>query len=389
MKKTLLICLTGGALSGLGAPVYGQTPAPLPPKPTDVAVEDAQEKQFSRFSQEVFSRYIQAAYDRDLLTRDGSTYTVKSSLFGLKSLGDQDFDELSTVKGSKFSRHFAVELGAKAGEQFKLSDGVVGFTWAVIDRRDILYNFRSLETELQQQAQYITAEVNKKAAFDAEVANIRTKDPARADALVAKLREAQDPLKNKTPAARQKAVAAVYEESGVDYKSVYNIDDLKKGMKNRGLLTFYGTGYTDFKDATPTQAELGMRYVGGFGSQKANPFLLDVQAYYAWRGDTVTAERDLDRQVAVTKIGVNKVVISGQDEDKPLVELKFNGGNEYRFGTRYSDEKTWTPYGEAVLRIRLSEQIWVPLTLKYDVKDATAFGFLKVVWNLSPGDAKK
>lgn len=356
-------------------------------KPDTVDLLQAQERQLSRFSQEVFSRYVQLAYDRDLLEKEGSAYTIKGSVFALGGIFRDEFNELSTRQGTKFSRSFAIELGAKVGEEYRLSDGIVGFNWALIDHRNAFLYKESDASEIRKQLAGNLAGRKAQADFNAKVEALRSsKGEADARAMAQERFDAINPNINTTAEARAKALKAVYDKYNVTYASTYTIESVTEALKNRGLLTLYGRGYTDFKEALPTQSEIGFQYVKGFDTSLDNPsrWQFDIKSYLALRQDSTAEKRNLDRSSIISKVGVNRILIMNPDGKQSFMEAKFDIGNEFRTGNLFKDEDKNTFYGEASLRIRVSSQFWVPLTLKYDIDNATAFGFLKVVWNISP-----
>lgn len=355
--------------------------------PDTVALLQAQERQLSRFSQEVFSRYLQVAYDRDLLEREGTTYTVKGSLFALGGIVRSDFNELSTQQGTRFGRSFAVEAGAKAGNQFKLSDGIIGFNWALIDHRNPLFYREDDAIEIRNQLAANRSGRKAQADFESAVATVRVKQgDVAADAMAKERTDAIDPNLQPTPAARQKALQAVYDKYNIKTGEKYTIETVTESLKNRSLFTIYGRAYTDFEKLIPTQSEIGLQYLRGIGTSAddQNRWQFDIKAFLALRPDSTLVGRNLRRSSLIAKAGVNRVLIMAADGKQSFLEAKFDLGNEYRTGTVFPTEDKNTFYGEAALRVRVSQQFWVPLTIKYDANDGTVLGFLKVIWNISP-----
>ncbi|WP_210514562.1 hypothetical protein [Hymenobacter terricola] len=347
----------------------------------EAVVEKLQNKQLSQLAFETFAKYIQLAYDRDLLTQKatpdgaGATYVLKGTLFAIDGLTRGDFDELSTRQGTAFMRHFSVELGAKTGKGSSVSDGVFGFNWAIVNKRDPFFNFPANEIELQSKAVVSLSAARVK--FKAKL--LATPDPA---------------LAAKEKAAVQKDKAAgntdeqlkFYQSQGYAV-SAYTLALVAEALKTRGLLTLFGRANTNFgKTQGFTHGELGLRYlVGWLPVRNSNSLELDARTAFAWDTTaTPTAEpRGLDHRAFITTVGLNKVLISSSDVARPLLEFKLNAGYEHRPSQLYNGESRDKLYGETSLRVRINEQVWVPLTVQYDTH-GNVLGFLKVVWNIVP-----
>jgi len=348
----------------------------------EAIVEAAQNKKLSQLSFETFTKYIQLAYDRDLLNQKaaqdgaGATYVFKGSLFALDGLSRGDFDELSTQQGTAFTRHFSVELGAKTGKGSSVSDGVFGFNWAIVNKRDPFFNFPANTLALQEKA--INSLEKATEAFNKAVA-------ANPDAK--RLLALQDEAEQKDRKTNSNdAQIKFYQDQGFDVYP-YTLAVIADALKNRGLLTIFGRANTNFgKTQGFTHSEVGLRYLKGWlRTGSSNSLELDAKTSFAWDTTaTPTAEqRGLDHRAFITTLGLNKVLISTSDAAKPLLEFKLSAGYEYRPGQLYKGEFRSKPYGETSLRIRINEQVWVPLTAQYDTH-GNVLGFLKVVWNIVP-----
>lgn len=348
---------------------------------SEAILEKYQNKQLSQLSFETFTKYVQLAYDRDLLTKknatdeSGSTYVLKGSLFAINGLAQSNFDELSTQQGNAFMRHFSVEAGAKTGKGNTVSDGVFGFTWAIINRRDPFFNFPSNDLALQAAA--VTSLSNAIAAFP-------TSPGGKNQALLAQLAAAvaKDAAKGTSTDEQVK----FYRSQGYDVHP-YSLELVSAALKNRGLLTLFGRANTNFgKTQGFTHGELGLHYlVGWLPARSSNSWELEAKTSFVWDTTaTPTAEpRGLDHRAFITTVGLNKVLISSGDVAKPLLEFKLNAGYEYRPSQLYKDEVRSKPYGETSLRIRINDQVWAPLTMQFDTH-GNVLGFLKVVWNIVP-----
>jgi hypothetical protein len=347
---------------------------------------NATNRKLSQLSYETLGKYLQLAYSRDLLKQEagasGSTYTVKGSLFAIGGLLNGDFNELSTQQGSYFTRNFVIELGAKTQEQAKLSDGVGGFTFALVNKRDPLSNFTKDGPAMQERAVLSISQARVKLfkKFDKMPNGAQFKAAYRAAA-------EQDGTNGIANQLRFLQANGIDGDKLAEYTFGMVADSLKQGL----LITAFGHGNTDFASSRAlTQSDLGLQLLWGLpnctAAGQARPWDLNIKAYYAWRPDTAVLERqrNLDRTSFMATLGVNKVLISGTETEKPFLEFSLDAGYERRTGTLYDEEDRDRPYGQAVVRARITDQVWVPLTVQLDLKHGKALGFLNVVWNLTP-----
>jgi hypothetical protein len=66
-----------------------------------------------------------------------------------------------------------------------------------------------------------------------------------------------------------------------------------------------------------------------------------------------------------------------------LFECKLSGRYSHTFTTLYNREKKDSVTVNAMLRIRIYNEIWVPLEIKYDPYSGNVFGFLNVRLNFT------
>ena len=387
-SATLYWRLLGIALLLIGAAsqASAQTPAEntagaagATPSVRAFAVESTNRK-LSLLSSETFAKYLQIAYSRDLLTKEdgdqGSTYTLKGSLFAIGGIFKGNFNNLSTLQGNYFTRNLNLEAGAKAQGSTKLSDGVFGFTFALINKRDPLFNFAPNEKRMQDLAVKSLSAARLK--FFGQATSAEDKLKRQADYRAAAAKDSINGVANQIK---------FLHDHGLDDVAEYSIEMVTDSLKQGALLTLFGHGNTDFSKNKPiTQSDLGIQLLCGLVGSQKRPWDLNIKAFYAWRPDSTLLpdHRNLDRTSFTASFGVNKVLISGTATDKPFLEFSLDAGYERRTGTVYNGQDRDRPYGQAVVRARITDQVWVPLTVQLDLKHGNALGFLNVVWNLTP-----
>lgn len=108
---------------------------------------------------------------------------------------------------------------------------------------------------------------------------------------------------------------------------------------------------------------------------------LDIKAYGNFTDDTLKMGRDFNRLVFNFEPGVN-LVLKGKKTQQPYMEFKLSGSYiKVWKGNLYPDEKHITNTINGTLRIRVLDEIWIPIQVKYEAKNHILFGFLNLTTN--------
>jgi hypothetical protein len=114
----------------------------------------------------------------------------------------------------------------------------------------------------------------------------------------------------------------------------------------------------------------------------ANNLELNIKGACNFLKDTLRSQKNLKRVIFSFESGVNWV-IRNKNNDKSFFELKMSGSYFHNFGSLYKDETRDRIMMNGTIRIRIYEDIWVPLEVKYDPKNGNVFGFLNVKANFT------
>jgi len=114
---------------------------------------------------------------------------------------------------------------------------------------------------------------------------------------------------------------------------------------------------------------------------------LSIPASLNFLDDTLRSGRDLKRAVFSFDPGVN-LVIRDKSNEQSFFELKFSGEYRHNFHQLYPGEKRDFVNFNGTLRIRVINDIWIPLQFKYDPANGNVFGFISAKLNFN-GLAKK
>jgi hypothetical protein len=150
-----------------------------------------------------------------------------------------------------------------------------------------------------------------------------------------------------------------------------------------GLLTLsFNPGYA-WNDRRFDSSTLVLQYLRGFGNIQ-KPWNIDAQLRNYFLHDTTGKNKNLSRSVAVAYIGVNKILL---DDDKlnPILEFEIALEDDYIHEGLYANEEKNKISLDAILRVHISKELSVPVSLQFDLKRPQLFGFLRVDWNLEHG----
>jgi hypothetical protein len=159
--------------------------------------------------------------------------------------------------------------------------------------------------------------------------------------------------------------------------------DLKTAIKNK-LLWTVGVSDTTYKDQfllsnLVISSELSK---GIFKPAPGSNLELDIKAACNFLKDTLLAGRNLKRIIFNFEPGVNWVIRT-KNNDKSIFEFKLSGSYTHNFTQLYASEKRDAITMNSTIRIRIYEDIWVPVEIKYDPANGNVFGLFNVRANFT------
>jgi hypothetical protein len=112
-------------------------------------------------------------------------------------------------------------------------------------------------------------------------------------------------------------------------------------------------------------------------SESKNDLELNIRSQLQLADDTLHVKRDLKRAVFSFEPGINWAFKTKYTR-KSYLELKFSGGYFYNFSQLYAGEERNRLFFNGTIRLRVMNDIWVPVEFKYDPKNGNLFGFINV-----------
>ena len=109
---------------------------------------------------------------------------------------------------------------------------------------------------------------------------------------------------------------------------------------------------------------------------------LDIKPSVNFVDDSLKSGRNLDRAIFNFEPGFN-LILNNHLTKQSWLEFKLSGEYNHIFSGIYSNEKKDSLTLNATLRIRIFDDLWLPLEIKYDPKSGNVFGFLNVHFNFT------
>lgn len=165
--------------------------------------------------------------------------------------------------------------------------------------------------------------------------------------------------------------------------------DIKETINNKALWTI-GLADTTYKDQFMfSNLVLSSEYIKGIDKMKARDLELNIKATMQFTDDSLRSGRDLRRNLLMMEGGMN-LVLKNPQTLKSFFECKFSGAYYHNFGSLYTGENRDYLNLIANLRIRVYNDIWLPLEIRYDPVNHNVFGFLHIRANFTAlGDIVK
>ncbi|HEY0679670.1 MAG TPA: hypothetical protein VGD17_15400 [Chitinophagaceae bacterium] len=383
MKNILCFITTALLFCTLENSALAQAKKPLPLTADSLATGNYKD---------VFKSFFQVALDR--LTSNNKDIQFTSNPFAIMARADTSLLIDTSYLKYKALRNLNFAFSAKLDSSYKFNGFSSGITYAIINRRDITVSQYFLSEayrandEFNKVFPHLTAfvtgitDADKKiklndqlnAFFFDSTTSFKDLDPDLQNAIREKAKVVQANhlltlIKNDPKLKLAKLIRA-------------NYDSVRTNFQNRLLLTA-GISDTTYKDKFMfSNVVLTTNLVKGFTRQpnRVVGLELNIKGAYQFLDDTLTGGRDLKRQALNFESGIN-MVIKTRRTQYPWAEFKLSGNYTY-INKPYASERRDSVTINGTLRIRILDDIWIPIEIKYDPKSGNVFGFLNIRANL-------
>jgi hypothetical protein len=159
-------------------------------------------------------------------------------------------------------------------------------------------------------------------------------------------------------------------------------DNYKETINNK-LLWTVSLSDTTYKDQFMfSNIVLSTDLVKGIDKIKRADVELNMNANLQYVDDTLRTGRDLNRSVFTIEPGLN-FVAKTKNGLKSFLEFKLSGGFYYTLSGLFIGEEKSRITINGTLRMRVYNDIWIPIEVKYDPKSGNVFGVLNVRTNFT------
>lgn len=324
---------------------------------------------------DVLTNFFQLAFQD--LTGDNKQFQFSSNLFAIKLKTNPTLNLDKYYKHQTFWRNSNVDFDIRLSEKFALKGINLGYRYAIVNKRDV-----SMAKDFSKKLGVMTANLEAlKSQMAIELSAMED------DAEYMTLLKAMNQFMNdstftysKLP-EKLKQLMTNYVGKGIEddfsfraaAKQAY--DNLIDSYKGKLLWTLSGRAITNTKSRF-TAGELKTRATAGLLQlSRYSNIEFDIEGGTEFFEDSLSLNKDIRTRMYAT--GSLNYVIRNANQ-VPFFEFKIGSSYQEIYRPIYQT-KEFTLNGG--LRLRVSRDIWVPVSFVYDVENANLFGYISVKSN--------
>lgn len=376
MKKIIIFCIINTAVFNLN--LSAQTDE----EKKEIIRTDANLK--SGNYRDVLTNFFQLAFND--LTGTDKRLRFSSNLFALKLKTNPDLDIDYNFEKKTFWRNSNIDFDLKLDSNFRFNGASFGYKYALVNKRDY-----ALAKDFSRLYSQTMAKYNN--AFDQIMSNLAAQYGGNPVLLTKYNAEIYSFIKEKKgkfsdlSVEAQGLIKGVINDIGADEsfnfggvaQEAYN--KLVESYKNKLLWTVaanfstYSDGFMFSNIDLVSQATANLVKISGNAHLE-----FDAKATLAFLEDTARSQKNIERNTFAFEGGFN-LAFTNRNNGKPIVEFKATTAyNSVLHGLYLNETKDKFTFN-GTLRFRVTDNIWIPVTLKYDPDDSNVFGFLSIKSN--------
>lgn len=326
---------------------------------------------------DVFTNFMQLAAKN--LAGDNKSFEYKTTIFAIKSEVDSTLLIDENYVKENFSRNFQINMGLKLDNDYKFKGFSYGFDWALINKRDLSVNTLVNGETAKLYEKYFEILTKSRERYNADLD--KNKDPDK----LTKIKKIQEAISKNAdeyiipldefPKDFIKYLPSDYQDTRKYFGEVYakELDSIKR----KPLLTIGFNSNFQKNAKFLDEFDANLVYLQGLKSKKGSKLEIDFRNQFKAKDSITTSV--IKRKEFSSQLGLN--ISIWETKDKSIVELKPNFEYKRIVSGLMDEEKNDQFLANADLRIRILKNLWVPLILKYDIKNNNLFGFLNVSFN--------
>jgi hypothetical protein len=346
-------------------------------------------------AKDVLTSFFQLAFDQ--LTGKDKQLNFNSNPFALMLKSNPSLNVDTNYGKYRALRKFNFGVGLNLDSAYHFNGFSSGFKYALVNKRDtaassllhramdddpLAHQRDSLHTLLT--AFELTLAPDQRAKFHTALRQLLTKDIAF-NQLDADLQAKVNQLVTADPKEFELIAQMIDQRPTSSFvREGKRVFDSLKNVVKQGLLWTVGVSDTTYKDQFFfSNIVVGTEIVKGIGAYHPGSNVeFDVKGALHLLDDSLAMGRDLKRSFLTFEPGFNWVIRNKQN-DQSWLEFQLSGAYSHNFTTLYASEKRDSLTFNGTLRIRVYNDIWIPLSIKYDPRSGNFLGFINVRFNFS------
>jgi hypothetical protein len=342
---------------------------------------------------DVLTSFFQLAFQN--LTGPEKEFKFTSNPFAIMARANPKLLVDTNYRQHLALRRLNFAFGIRLADDFDFNGFSSGINYSIINKRDHTI-YRDFPKWVRQRNQEFELLHRK---MDSARSRLDIDDPARrlmreqVDSLLNYTSYRYSSLNPKVKAIMEQIIAqyglqtisALRKSNDQSFRAAIdqNFEDVKDSLKNK-LLWTVGVSDTTYNDQLMfSNIVFSTQLLKGITNPKSNHGLeIDIRGAYNIIDDTLSAGRDLRRNLLGFEGGFNYVWRSKRT-DLSFFEVKMSAAYNKIFNGIYADERSEVFTLNGTLRVRVFDDVWVPVQIKYDPKTGNVFGFLNVRANFT------
>lgn len=316
------------------------------------------------------TQFYSAAVKSNFVSGEDGKFEFKSSLFGLKKLFDPDLDIDTTYLRRQFLRNFEITAGLTFGEDQKLDGFRPALKWALINRRDRSEN--NFYLDFKDEHSLIARALDS--AGNAAIDKVK-EDPQRRNDIFASMDKFNE-TRNLSDLDEMLRDEVFLRLSKPQLDSLQTMYDVRAKEVDRGVLVTLDAGW-DITRAQKDSIFAGLGLFKGVGHGRD----LVIKSRFGLK-DTSATSFEFDRITWNNSLGLDLVLVRAGDQS--LIEGNLNVEYDRVLRGLADDEDRETFNLSLTLSAVISEDISLPITVKWDPENGNLFALLDLQWTLKP-----
>jgi hypothetical protein len=352
----------------------------------------AADKSASGNYKDVLTSFFQLAVKN--LTGPDKAVGFSSNLFGIMVKANPNLVIDTSYIRHTFHRRFNISISAAVDSNYRLNGFSSGIKYAIVDKRDFTVSrdflsqssrqsgeFRKLGKGLNKKIELIEDDAIQESFLKEKEKFIRD-STVTFDALAPDFKEMVLQIAKDSNLVYFIKLVAVEPKFNALTKLNEGVEKIKNDFQNKALWTIGISDTAHNSGKLFKSVEINSQFLKGIINPKSKANLeLDIKATASFLDDSLKTGKNLNRQVFVFEPGLN-LVLKGKNNQSYL-EFKLSGSYINVWKGVFAKENKITNTINGTIRLRVLDELWIPLKITYDTKNGNVFGFLNLVTNFT------